>query len=98
MSKTPEGKVKDRVKKLLEASHCYFFMPIGGAYSRAGIPDIVACVHGHFLCIECKSGKNKPTALQESEMQHIRDAGGTAIMVNEANIDTLEAWLEGNAS
>jgi len=96
MSKTPEKAVKDRVKKLLETSHAYFFMPIGGMFSQAGIPDIVCCVEGKFLAVECKAGHNKPTALQDRELQRIRDAGGTALVINEENIDVLKAWLGEN--
>lgn len=98
MPKTPEGAVKEAVKKLLAASHVYFFSPATAGYGTSGVPDIVCCVQGYFLGIECKAGNNQPTALQERELQRIRDAGGTAMVVNEANIDTLAAWLEGNAS
>jgi Holliday junction resolvase len=49
------------------------------------VPDIVACVNGHFLAIECKAGKNKPTALQVREIESIRKAGGVAVVANEEN-------------
>lgn len=91
---TPEAKVKNAVKKLLETSHVYFFMPPGVGYGRAGIPDIVACHHGHFIGIECKAGKGKPTALQDLELEKIRAHGGTALIINEANIGTLKGVLD----
>lgn len=78
---TPEAKTKLHVKQLLLASEAYFFMPFGGGYGRAGIPDVVACVNGHFLAIECKAGKGKTTALQKRELQSIAAAGGTACIV-----------------
>jgi Holliday junction resolvase len=53
------------------------------------VPDIIACVNGRFLAIECKAGGNKPTALQTREIELIRLAGGVAVVVNEANWDTL---------
>jgi Holliday junction resolvase len=55
----------------------------------SGVPDIIACVDGHFLAVECKAGTNKPTALQVREIESIRLAGGVAVVVNEANWDTL---------
>ncbi len=61
---------------------------------RVGIPDIIACCDGHFLAIECKAGKNKPTALQEAEMLKIRTAGGTTLVINEDNINELQGWLD----
>ena len=57
---------------------------------RAGVPDIIACFKGHFLAIEAKAGKNKPTALQEREIANIRKAGGHAMVLNEDNLDLLE--------
>jgi Holliday junction resolvase len=57
---------------------------------RAGVPDIIACFKGHFLAIEAKAGKNKPTALQEREIANIQKAGGLAMVLNEDNLDLLE--------
>jgi Holliday junction resolvase len=87
---TPEGKVKQAVKKLLEISHVYFFMPSANGYGRAGIPDFIACCNGHFLAIETKAGKGTTTALQDREIARINDAGGTALVINERNLHDLE--------
>ena len=91
---TPEGKVKAKVVKLLKAHGVYYFYPVTGGFGRSGVPDVVCCRNGHFLAIECKAGKNKPTPLQEAEMQKIRDAGGTTMVINETNIDELQFYLE----
>ena len=91
---TPESKVKSRIKLILEDLRCYYFMPIGGPYSRIGVPDFVGCLNGMFFSIEAKAGKGKTTALQARELQRIKDAGGFAIVVNEENVDLLKAMLE----
>jgi len=83
MAQTPEAKVKAQVRKMLEAAGVYFFMPPANGYGRAGIPDIICCVRGRFLAIECKAGKGKTTALQDRELQRINDAMGVAIVVND---------------
>ena len=80
---TPEAKVKLAVKKLLADTNTYFFMPYQAGMGRGGIPDVIACHNGHFLGIECKAGKGKTTALQDRELENIRAAGGTALVVNE---------------
>ena len=80
---TPEAKVKAQVKKLLEAEKIWHFFPAANGYGRAGIPDIIACVNGILLAIECKAGKGTTTALQDRELQRIRDAGGSALTVND---------------
>jgi len=82
---TPEKKVKDKVVGILKDEGAYYFFPATHGFGRSGVPDIVACVNGHFLAIECKAGKNKPTALQVREIEHIRRCGGVAVVANEEN-------------
>jgi len=89
MAMTPEAKVKSRAKEILDKLGAYYFMPATGGYGRSGIPDIVGCFNGVFFAIECKAGKNIPTALQEREINKIRNAGGHAWLVNEENVDQL---------
>lgn len=90
---TPEAKVKAKIKDILKELGCYSFSPIGGAYSSRGVPDIIGCLHGIFFAIEAKAGKGKTTALQDRELQRIRDAGGVAMIVNEENLDSLKTVL-----
>ncbi len=89
MAQTPEGKVKARVTKVLREAGVYYFFPATHGYGRSGVPDIVGCVNGMFLAIECKAGKGKLTALQANEIQSIRHAGGVAVVVNEENWDMV---------
>jgi len=88
---TPENKVKGQVKKLLDKFGAYHFSPATGGYGRSGVPDIVGCYRGYFFAIECKAGANKPTALQDRELQRIRAAGGFAAVINENNINEVLA-------
>lgn len=94
MAMTPEAKVKKRVKQTLDMYGAYYFMPIGGPYSRAGVPDIIGCHQGRFFAIECKAGNNTPTLLQQKELARIRKAGSVAIVVNEDNLDDVRVMLE----
>lgn len=93
MASTPEKKVKNKVVAVLKQHGAYYFYPIGGAYSAGGVPDIVACHRGVFIGIECKAGKNKPTKLQERNLDMIRAAGGIALVVNEQNIGDVAEIL-----
>lgn len=90
---TPEAKVKARVVKLLKEHNIYYFFPATHGFGRSGVPDIICCFNSLFMGIECKAGKNKPTALQEKEMRKIREAGGVAFVINEDNINDLARWL-----
>jgi len=90
MAATPESAVKKRVKAILDKHGVYHFFPPANGYGRTSIPDIICCVDGKLLAIECKAGKNQPTALQERELELIRKAGGVALVVRETNLDDVE--------
>jgi Holliday junction resolvase len=92
---TPEAKVKARVVKLLKEHDIYYFFPATHGFGRSGVPDIICCFNSLFMGIECKAGKNKPTALQEKEMRKIRDAGGVTFVINETNLHLLALYLLG---
>lgn len=81
---TPEGKVKDAIKKWLKQKDIYFFCPIGGAYAVHGVPDIVACAQGRFIGIECKApGKERNTTKsQDAHIARIRESGGSAFVAS----------------
>ena len=86
---TPEKAVKAKVKAVLESEGVYYFMPPANGFGRSGVPDIVACVNGLFLGIECKANGNKPTALQIREIEAIRRSNGVAVVVDETNWDMV---------
>ena len=94
MAMTPEGKVKAKVKKILDTRGAYYFMPIGGPYAARGVPDIVGSYKGKFFAIECKAGKGKLSMLQERALRLINESGALAIMVNEDNLDDVVTLLE----
>ena len=91
---TPEAKVKAAVVKLLKTNHVYYFFPATGGYGRSGVPDIICCLKGKFVGIECKAGGNKPTELQLRELAKINKAGGLAYVVDEENIWMVEELLK----
>jgi len=93
VAKTPEAKVKDKVVDILKDEGVYYFFPATHGYGRSGVPDIIACVSGLFLAIECKAGKNKPTALQVRELERVRSAGGVAVVANDANWELVRELI-----
>lgn len=78
-------KEKDIVKRIKEylktVPGCFFWKEHGGQYGTAGIPDIIACIEGHFYGFEVKTDTGKPTKLQEATIRKINEAGGTAAVV-----------------
>ena len=98
MGMTPEGKVKKRITTMLKsyAPRVYYFMPAMGTFGKSGVPDIIACVGGAFFGIEVKADKKKnpPTPLQRKNLEQVRDADGTALVVDANNIEELRTALE----
>ena len=93
MAMTPEAKVKRVVAQQLREIKAYYFYPATGGYGKSGVPDIVGCYKGKFFGIECKAGKNKPTALQEKNLKDITESNGIALVVNEANMQNITKLL-----
>lgn len=96
MSKTPESKVKDKVKAVLDSYGAYWFMPPANGFGRSGIPDFIACHRGRFLAVECKAAGGQPTALQNRELFRIRQRQGTALIVTDDpnTLAVLDLWLK----
>ena len=94
MAMTPEKKVKNKVVELLKQRGVYYFFPATFGMGRSGVPDIVCCYMGNFVGIECKAGSNKPTELQNRELEAIRLAGGAALVINENNLNELVIVLD----
>jgi Holliday junction resolvase len=93
MVMTPEAKVKRKVVAQLKELGAYYFYPVTGGYGRSGVPDVIGCYKGLFFGIECKAGKNKPTPLQQKNLEEIRAAGGLDMIVNEDNVHEVSLDL-----
>ena len=98
MAATPEKKVKQKVVAQLKALGAYYFYPVTGGYGAGGVPDIVGCYRGVFFGIECKAGRNKPTALQMKNLNQIDKTNGISLVINEENVDTVTSVLEEKTS
>ncbi len=85
MAQTPEGKVKDAVKKYLKSTGAYYYMPVSNGMGRVGAPDFMVCWRGRFFGIETKApGKrSNTTPNQDRELAEIVAAGGTAIVIDD---------------
>lgn len=94
MAQTPEGKVKDKIKKILKAHNIYYAMPMGTGYGNSGVPDFLCCIKGRFMAIEAKAGGGQPTALQRKNMSEIEASGGFAWIVNELNVEMFDLWVK----
>lgn len=84
-----ESKIQTKIIKLLESiPHTYVIRPI--VCSKRGNPDIIALIDGIYVAIEVKQPNKKPTNLQLSRINKIKQAGGIAFVAH----STEEAKIE----
>lgn len=91
---TPEGKVKQMIKKVLVHHGVWFDMPVPGGYGRSTL-DFICCHQGQFFAIEAKAPGKKATPRQLRTIKDIQLAGGLAFVVDgEDSMDTALAWIK----
>lgn len=91
---TPEGKVKERVKRLLKKYSVYYHMPVMNGMGSPTL-DFVCCHRGYYLAIETKAPGQNPTLRQTMTMEQMLKAGGFVFVVAvDSDFDILEAYLQ----
>lgn len=93
---TPEGRIKNKLSKMLRDKGIWYFYPASNGFGRAGIPDLIAIVDGLFVGLECKADPSKkPTALQKKCGEDIEKAGGVWFLVNsDEMIQNVQEFIE----
>lgn len=75
-----ESRIEANIQSYLDSIGAYHIKNHGSIYSRAGTPDITACVNGRFIGIEVKRPDGVVSALQAAHIELIRKAGGIAFV------------------
>ena len=84
---TPEGKVKNMVRRHLQPyKGLYEYWPVPSGYGASSL-DCLVCYKGTFIAIETKAPGKKPTPRQEACIKQIRDAGGYAYVIDGPECD-----------
>ena len=82
MKTAQEKTFENKIKKFLEAEGAWFIKYWAGSqFTKAGVPDILACVNGYFVGIEVKAQQGRPSELQLYNIEKIRNAGGFALVL-----------------
>ena len=71
---------ENKIKKLLKEKQAYYVKFFGCGITTAGTPDILACVNGHFLGIECKADNGRLSEMQRLKLKTIQSSGGIGIV------------------
>jgi hypothetical protein len=90
---TPEGKVKEQVKRVLKKHGAYWHCVVQNGMGAPSL-DFVCCHRGNFVAIETKAGSKRPTPRQELTIKDMEQAGAKVFVVNEdTGTGELDAWL-----
>ena len=90
-----EKNFENKVKRYLKEQGCYFIKYWGGAaYTKSGVPDLLVCCNGHFVGIEVKAEKGKPSELQIYNLRQIDESGGYAILLYPKDFEKFKAFIE----
>tara|TARA_R110000772_G_scaffold159223_2_gene270387 strand:+ start:1263 stop:1613 length:351 start_codon:yes stop_codon:yes gene_type:complete len=98
MAQTPEGKIKEMVKKVLDecklAGYTYYNFPVPSGYGTPML-DVVGCHHGVFFAVETKAPGKKPTPRQLFCIEEMHAAGGAVFVIDgPGSLEKLEEWLD----
>jgi hypothetical protein len=94
---TPEGRVKKRVKRLLESygKSVYTHWPVLNGMGKPTL-DCIGCVNGAYFAVETKAPGEVMTERQGITRRDMEAAGGTVFAIDgdEIVLAELRAWIE----
>lgn len=89
-----EKKLENRIKKWLTEKGCYWVKYFGCAYTRSGVADLLCCIKGKFVALECKSSVGRLSELQKHEIEKVQKSGGLAYCVSPKNWEEVKQDIE----
>lgn len=85
---------ENEIKKFLnKLPNTWYFKYWAGPYSKSGIPDIIACVNGHFVAMEVKAENGQASELQKRNIKLIEKSNGVAWIVYPKDFEKLKERL-----
>ena len=85
---------ENKIKRYLTENGIWFVKFFANTFTKSGIPDILACVNGHFLGIEVKSEIGRPSPLQLHHIEKIKQSGGHALVVKPSQFEELKKLIQ----
>lgn len=92
---TPEGVVKNKVKKILDAHGAYYYMPVPGGYGKPSL-DFIGSYNGYFFAIETKAAGKHATTRQNATAQDMIRGGAAVFFIEGADslaFNALDRWF-----
>ena len=89
-----EKNFENQVKHYLDDIGAWYVKFFANAYTKRGVPDILACYDGLFFGIEVKAPTGTPSLLQLDALRKIRDAGGYGILLYPEDFDEFKKFIK----
>lgn len=90
-----ESSITKSIQKRAKERGWWVMKVAGGAFQRAGVPDLLLIKSGRAVFLEVKQPGKKPTPLQTQVMDEIRRVGGavTACVTSRSEAEEiLDTW------
>jgi hypothetical protein len=90
-----ETSITKSIVKHAKSSGWWTFKIAGGAFQRAGVPDLLCVKGGRAVFLEVKQPGKHPTELQKAVMSEIHNVGGAVAQVvtsKEEAAEVLSQW------
>lgn len=89
-----EKQFENKVKKYIESVGGWQVKFFANAYTKNGIPDILACVNGYFVGIEVKAQTGRYSDLQLYQIKKIRETGGFAFVLYPTGFEQFKKFVD----
>lgn len=89
-----EKTFENQIKQYLDDNDCWYVKFFANSFTKKGIPDILACVNGHFVGIEVKAQNGTPSELQKRNVKKINSFGGYAVVVRPDQFEDLQRLIQ----
>lgn len=90
----PEARLQRNIQNALKQKYgtkCFVFKIHGGPMMMAGLPDLIACIHGVFFGIEVKMPERRDNVSEIQSHVHARmRRAGASVVVASSVADALE--------
>jgi Holliday junction resolvase len=89
-----EAQLQQKVEAFLKEKNIWFVKYWGGGqFTKAGVPDILACVEGSFLGVELKTEVGRVSELQKYNLKKITECGGISIVLRPSGLDDFKDFI-----
>lgn len=97
MSRTPEGRVKDAVKGVLDLHGAYHHWPVQNGFGAPTL-DCIGCHHGKYFAIETKAFGGVLSARQRQTIEEMENAGAKVFVVygSKPSYDSARGYRKGD--